>query len=214
MKDIAIYGAGGYGSEISCLIQKINSRGPQLNFIGFFDDNRNLDGQKLQYGVVLGGIEALNNWDKPLSVVLAIANPEVLEVIINKITNKNIDFPNLLDPDISYLDFRSFLIGQGNIIGYGCRFSCNVKIGNFNIIINATTIGHDVQIGDFNVLFPETRLSGLVKVGNSNFFGMRTAVLQGLNIGNKTRIAAGSFVMRNTADGFLYVGNPARKLII
>ena len=212
MKDIAVFGAGGYGSEVACLIQKINSRGPQWNFIGFFDDKTTLAGKKLQYGKVLGGVDKLNAWPKPLSLVFAIAEPLTLKKVVSKVFNKKVAFANLLDPDISYLDYQTFKMGYGNIVGYACRFSCNVSIGNFNIIVNETTMGHDVQIGDFNVLLPETRLAGMVKIGNLNFFGMRTAVLQGLSIGNNTRIAAGSFVMRDTQDGLLYSGNPAKKL--
>lgn len=212
MKDIAIFGAGGYGSEVACLINKINCHDLNWNFIGFFDDKKELSGKNMQYGKVIGDTYLLNNWKSPLSVVFAIADPIILPRVVAKITNKNIDFPNLIDPDTSFLDSQSFKIGYGNIIGYACRFSCNVLIGNFNIIVNATTFGHDTRIGDYNVLFPETRLSGMVKVGNSNFFGMRTAVLQGLKVGNNTRIAAGSFVMRNTKDDFLYSGNPAKKI--
>lgn len=40
MKDIAIYGAGGFGREVACLIERINKarETPIWNFIGFFDD--------------------------------------------------------------------------------------------------------------------------------------------------------------------------------
>lgn len=212
MRDIAICGAGGYGREIACLIKKINDRNPKWNFIGYCDDNKQLHGKDNVYGKIIGDVELLNSWEKPLDVVIAIASSKSLINITKQIINPNIEYPNILDPDISYLDSETFYIGKGNIIGYGCRFSCNVNIGDFNILINASTFGHDVKIGNYNVLFPETRLAGLVEVGNENFFGMRSAVLQGFKIGNKTRIAAGSFVMRNTKDGFLYSGNPARRI--
>ena len=42
MNDIAILGAGGFGREIACLIDKINQNKPQWNLIGFFDDNNDL----------------------------------------------------------------------------------------------------------------------------------------------------------------------------
>lgn len=44
MKDIAIFGAGGFGREVACLIKRINKIKPQWNFIGFFDDNEELKG--------------------------------------------------------------------------------------------------------------------------------------------------------------------------
>ena len=37
MKDIAIYGAGGFGKEVACLIKRINEQEPTWNLIGFFD---------------------------------------------------------------------------------------------------------------------------------------------------------------------------------
>ena len=85
-----------------------------------------------------------------------------------------------------------------------------MKLGDFNILVNASVFGHDVSVGNYNLFFPEVRLSGMVSVGDSNFFGMRSAVIQGFEVGSNTRIAAGSFVMRNTKDGFLYSGNPAK----
>lgn len=214
MKDIAIFGEGGYGREVSCLIRKINERTKEWNFIGFYDDDETKWGTSNDYGKVLGGMETLNKREEPLSIVIAIANPKVIPLIVSRITNRRIDFPNIADPDISYLDKQSFKIGQGNILGYGCRFSINVGIGDFNIIINATTFGHDARIGNYNVLFPETRLSGMVEVGDRNFFGMRTAVIQGIKVGSDTRIWAGSFVMRNTKDGLSYSGNPAKKIAL
>ena len=39
MKDIAIYGAGGFGREVACLLRRINEQAPKWNLIGFFDDD-------------------------------------------------------------------------------------------------------------------------------------------------------------------------------
>lgn len=50
MKDIAIYGAGGFGREIACLIMIINGslEQPEWNLIGFFDDGRH-KGERNEY---------------------------------------------------------------------------------------------------------------------------------------------------------------------
>lgn len=211
MKDIAVYGAGGYGREVACLINKINEVSQTWNFIGFIDDGKDV-GEDFVYGKVLGGLDDLNNWEKEINIVMAIADVSTLQNLVMSIRNPNVKFPNLIDPSTSFLDKSSFNIGYGNIIGFGCRFSCNVSIGNFNIILNATTCGHDVIIGNYNILFPEIRLSGYATVKDANFFGMRSAVLQGVKIGFNTRIGAGSIVMRNTKDGFLYMGIPAKRM--
>ena len=47
MKEIAIYGFGGFGREVACLIRKINERQPRWKFIGYFDDGH-ASGEDLQ----------------------------------------------------------------------------------------------------------------------------------------------------------------------
>ena len=81
MKDIAIFGAGGFGREIACLIKRINQEGPTWNLIGFFDDNPKLKGTKNEYGDVLGGMSELNSWKSPLSVAIAVGNPSSVRKI-------------------------------------------------------------------------------------------------------------------------------------
>ena len=59
---------------------------------------------------------------------------------------------------------------------------------------------------------PSVRISGEVEIGDLNFFGVSSVVLQRKKIGNNTVIAANSVIMRNTKDGYTYIGNPAKKL--
>lgn len=213
-RDIAIYGAGGYGNEVACLIQRINesapANAPQWNFVGFFDDGVPA-GTRTAYGEVLGGLDALNAFPRALAVAIAIASPKALSTLPQKITNPHVSFPTLIAPGTIFLDRDSVTLGRGNIIGWRSFISCNVTIGDFNIFVGVFSAGHDAQIGNGNAFFPEARLSGHCTVGNANFFGMRTAVLQGVKIGSDTRVGAGAFVMHKTKDGFLYLGNPARR---
>jgi sugar O-acyltransferase (sialic acid O-acetyltransferase NeuD family) len=209
MKDIAIYGFGGFGREVACLLNKINEIKPTWNLIGFFDDRIEV-GSKNRYSAVLGDLYALNSYPTALSVIISIANPQTINYITENITNPNIDFPNIIAPNVNVFDVNAFSIGKGNIIFWGCRLSCDVVIGNFNLINGAVSLGHDVTIGNWNVLGPSTRLSGSCKVGNENLFGVESVVLQGINIGNKTKIGIGSVVIRNTRDETFYFGNPAK----
>lgn len=212
MKDIAIYGAGGFGREVACLIESINQKEHCWNFIGYFDDNQCYKGKVIDYGKVLGDIDVLNGWTSSLSVVLAIGAPQVLKFLSLKITNQLISFPNIISPDISYLDDSNFIIGNGNIICTHCMISTNVTIGNFNIINGYIPIGHDVSLGSYNVVMPSVNISGAVTIGDSNFLGVSSVVLQGVKIGNDVRIGAGSVVIRNTKNNYLYMGNPALRV--
>lgn len=214
MKDIAIYGAGGFGKEVACLIKRINESNdtPIWNLIGFFDDNHSLNGQMIShFAPCLGGLVELNSYSKPLSVVMAIGNSIVVRNVVEMINNDNILFPNLIHPNFVISDPNTFKIGKGNIIQGACTVTCDVEIGDFNVFNGSICIGHDVKIGDFNTLMPAVRISGEVKIGRLNFFGVGSIVLQQIRIGDNFRLGAGSVLMTKPKDGYLYMGNPAKR---
>ncbi len=215
MKNIAIFGAGGLGSEVYCLIKDINNSIEQeeekWNFVGFFDDVKEKSFQ-IGFGEVLGGMQELNTWTSSLALVIAIGSPTVIKNIKSRISNINITFPNLIAPDVKFYDMSTVKIGQGNIIFPRCLISCNINIENFNIINNLSTIGHDVIIGSYNTIMPAVRISGNVSLGDCNLVGVASIILQTLTIGHNTIIGAGSVVIRNTINESTYVGNPARKI--
>ena len=211
MKDIVIYGAGGFGREIACLLRLINEKEDQWNLIGFLDDNEAIWGTKNEYGTVLGGSEWLNNYEKELACAIAVGSPYAVQAIVGKIHNPKVTFPNLYAPTVTFLDKDSLQIGQGNIFCSNCFISCNVKVGNFNLFNGYIPIGHDAVIGDYNVVMPSCNISGGVTLGECNFLGVQSVVLQYVKIGNNTRIGANSVIMRKTKDGYLYMGNPAKR---
>jgi sugar O-acyltransferase (sialic acid O-acetyltransferase NeuD family) len=209
MKKIAIYGAGGFGREIACLIKKINEKTPEWDIIGFFDDGIE-KGTKNEYGVVLGGINEVNEYPEDLAIAIAIVSPKIVEKIVSNITSSKIYYPNIIAPDVIYLDEKNMSIGKGNIICIGCSLSCNVHLGDFNILNGFISIGHDTVIHDYNAFMPDVKISGEVKIGKRNFFGVGSIVLQQLSIGNDTVIGANSLILRKTKDGMTYIGNPAK----
>lgn len=212
MKDIAIYGAGGFGREVACLLAKINKKEKVWNMLGFYDDGKEL-GSSNEYGNVLGGINELNATNRPLSIVIAIGSPKIVQKIVGDINAPLVEFPNILSPDIIYLNDNDLSIGKGNIICSCCFVSCNVKIGNFNTINVYTTLGHDAILGNYNSIMPGVRVSGEVQIGNGNFVGVSAVVLQQLKIGDNTTVGANSLIGRNTKDGMTYIGNPAKAFV-
>lgn len=212
MKDIAIYGAGGFGREIACLLKRINHESKEdWNLVGFFDDGTPI-GSKNEYGEVLGNIDTLNAWEKPLSVVFAIGSPKAISMLHSKIINSNISFPNIIAPDTIFLDKENVRMGIGNVFCSRCLVSCNIEIGNFNTFNGYITIGHDAVIGNYNSIMPAVKISGGVHIGERNFIGVNSVILQYKSIGNNTTIGAGAVVLRNTKDGNTYIGNPATKV--
>ncbi len=214
MKDIVIFGAGGLGREVACLIKRINAVQPEWNLLGFYDDGISVS-TKNEYGAVLGNIQDLALYDKKLSVAIAIGSPKIVKKIVEILSaNDNLQFPNLISPDFNISDHDNYSIGYGNIIQRNCTISCNVHIGNFNILNTGIGLGHDSKMGDYNSFMPAVKISGEVSIGDCNFFGVGSIVLQQLKVGNGIKLGAGSVLMRNAKDNLLYLGNPAKKIII
>ena len=204
MKDIAVFGAGGFGREVACLILNINEyiddEEHRWRLIGFFDDVKE-KGYKTEFGQVLGGLAELNEWKSPIAVAIAIGSPGAVKAISGKISNPLVSFPNLIAPDVTFYDRDSVTLGKGNIICSQCLISCHVEIGSFNIFNNFITVGHDSVIGNYNAVMPAARISGNVRLGDRNFIGVASIVLQTMKIGNDTTIGAGSVIIRKTKDG-------------
>ena len=212
MKDIAIFGAGGFGKEVACLVNRINKKEPTWNLIGFFDDNPELKGGMIShFGPCFGGMDVLNDYPKDLAVVLALGNSRVVKKLVERIDNDHISFPNLIDSSFSVVDPETFRVGKGNIIQGPGTATCDVTIGDFNVLNGSVVLGHDVSLGNFNTLMPAVRISGEVTIGEGNFFGVGSIVLQQIRVGKNVRLGAGSVLMTKPKDGFLYLGVPAKK---
>ena len=208
---IAIYGAGGFGKEVACLIERINRDNGDWQLIGFFDDTKPAGTKVSRYGTVIGGMEALLAVNEPLAVAIAINENKAVKRIRESITNPHITFPNLIDPSLFLVDPSTVTMGEGNIIQNHCMISCDVTIGSFNLINDHVVVGHDNSIGDFNGLMPGAHLSGGITIGDNNLLGVASVVLQGMVIGNGVTLGANSVLMTLPKDNSTYIGVPARK---
>ncbi|MCR5448767.1 MAG: transferase, partial [Solobacterium sp.] len=54
MKDLIIFGASGFGREVAWLTERINAQSPTWNFLGFIDDNSEIQGTFINGYKVLG----------------------------------------------------------------------------------------------------------------------------------------------------------------
>jgi sugar O-acyltransferase (sialic acid O-acetyltransferase NeuD family) len=208
MKKIAIYGAGSFGMEVKLLIDKINAHNPTYEFIGFFDDTKEI-GSVLRYGKVIGSIKDINQNNDTLHLAIAVGVAKDLHAMRFNIVNPKVNFPNLLAPDNIFFDKDSLKIGVGNIILSNSIISYDVKLGDFNIINTRVNFGHHVEIGDFNVLNPNVQLSGNTRLGNFNSLGLNSAVLPKKTIGDSNVVAPGSIISKKFNNNTFLAGNPA-----
>ncbi len=208
---IAIYGAGGFGKEVACLIERINNNGGNWELIGFYDDTKPAGSSVSRYGLVLGGMETLQQVNQQLAVAIAINDNKVVRRLRESINNPHIIFPNLIDPSLFLVDKQTVIMGEGNIIQNDCMISCDVTMGDFNLINDHVVVGHDNHIGSFNGLMPAAHLSGGITIGDNNLLGVASVVLQGMEIGNGVTLGANSVLMTQPKDNSTYLGVPAKR---
>lgn len=84
-----------------------------------------------------------------------------------------------------------------------------ISIGDNTVISShVTVLAHDASPC---IVGCHTKL-GLVKIGNNCFIGANSTVLCGTTIGDNVIVGAGSVVSSSLESGYVYAGNPVRKI--
>jgi len=84
MKDLVIFGAGGFGREALQIVLDQNEDQKSWNFLGFLDGNPDLHGKEIHGFPVLGGAEWLRG-RSGVRVVVAVGSPAVKKKIVREI---------------------------------------------------------------------------------------------------------------------------------
>lgn len=211
MKDIAIFGVGGFGREVLTLIQDINRQEPIWNIIGFFDDGHP-QGEVVNGYMTLGGMSVLNQWPTQLDIVVAIGDPLTKKSLLGRICNPNISYPSLIHPTVLIGDRNYVEIGQGCIICAENIITTNVKIGDFVLFNLACTTGHDTAIQNFSSFMPSVNISGEVSVGEGVYMGTGVKIINQVSIGDYATIGAGAVVTKSLPGHCTAVGVPAKVI--
>lgn len=211
MRDIAIFGIGGFGREVLALIKDINKVQPIWNIVGFFDDGYE-KGIVVNGYPILGKTEDLNRWGTPISVAVSIGSPIIKKKILNKIHNPLVDYPTIMHPSVWIGDDELVKIGKGCIICAGVMITTNIKICDFVIINLQCTVGHDTIIKDYAAFMPAVNISGEVTVGEGVYVGTGAKIINQLEIGDYTIVGAGAVVANTLPAHCTAVGVPAKAI--
>lgn len=211
MKDIAIFGFGGFGREVQWLIRDINRVKPIWNIIGFFDDGYPV-GCRIHGLSNLGGVEAVNKWKTPLNVVIAIGTPSIKKKIQSRINNPLLEYPTLIHPSVIIGEKDYVNIGKGCIICANSVITCDIEIGDFVVLNLACTVGHNTIIRNNSAFMPNCNVSGDVVVGENVYCGSGVKIINQAIIGDDAIVGAGAVVTKPLPEKCTAVGIPAKVI--
>ncbi len=210
-EDLIIIGAGGFGREVSLLVEDINEaqiKGPCWNLLGFIDDDSSKWGKKMRGYKVLGGSSIAAEMPDNTCYICAIGDPVAKLRAVNSEYFVKKHFVNLVHPDVALS--AEVKMGCGVIINKGAILTIAIHLGNHVAINPGCGIGHDAVIDDYSTLFWRVNVSGNVKIGQECLIGTGATILQGLSLGDKAVIGAGAVVTEDIPAGCTAVGVPAK----
>jgi sugar O-acyltransferase (sialic acid O-acetyltransferase NeuD family) len=210
MKDIVIFGTGGFAREVHQVIEDINQEKNMWNFLGWLDGNAELHGQQVHGLPVLGELDWLD--DRPdVAVVVAVGNTAVKRRLVRRaeaVGHRR--FATLVHP-LAWLGNR-VAVGDGTVICAGTLVTTDIQIGNHVILNLDCTVGHDAIIDDFVTVAPSVNISGSVHIEEGVDMGTGSVVIQGRRIGHWSIIGAGAVVVRDIPANVTAVGAPAKPI--
>ena len=206
---IGIYGASGFGSEVLPLVREQYPN----SHLCFIDDGVN---SKEYSGLVVHSYQnflelAYSN----KSVVVAIANSQVREKLINSISLDKLDVLSVKASTSIFLD--NINLGEGSIICHFTHLTSNITIGKQFQANIYSYVAHDCVIGDYVTFAPKVHCNGNVHIEDHAYIGTGAILKQGtpdkpLVIGKGAVIGMGAVVTKSVPPGVVVVGNPAKIL--
>lgn len=211
MKDLIIFGAGGFGREVAWLVERINAQSPAWTLLGFLDDDPAMQGRTVNGCPVLGGAEAAADYPEAFFVCTAGASA-VREKIVTRLRSLSpgIRFATLIDPGAELSSLVK--VGEGSIICAHSILTVNIDVGCHVIINLDCTVGHDAVLEDLVTLYPSVNVSGAVRVGRRTELGTGAQIIQGKRLGENVIVGAGAVVVSDIPADCTAVGCPARPI--
>ncbi|WP_180054717.1 acetyltransferase [Acinetobacter sp. YH12113] len=209
---IGVYGASGFGKEVMPLARQQYPTLEKQQFV-FIDDSG--AGTSLNGYQVLSYEDFLKYPDQKKAVTIAIANSQVREKLVKRLTEDQIQHLNIQASNTVILD--EVQIGEGSLL---CPFTCltsNIKIGKFFHANIYSYVAHDCVIGDYVTFAPGVKCNGNIHIEDHAYIGTGAVIKQGtpdkpLVIGKGAVVGMGAVVTKSVPPGVTVIGNPARIL--
>ena len=208
IKEIVIYGAGGFAREVAWLIQSCNEKSDKFRVVCFIDDDESVHGKILNDIPIIGLAEAAKKFPYAL-MISGIGSPKTRQLLMKKAAEAGFSFATIIHPRVEHS--QRIEIGEGTVICAGNILTTNIKIGRHVQINLDCTVGHDVIMDDYTTLAPGVHVSGWVHFGKRVYVGTGAVFINGtseapLMIGEDAIIGAGACVTKSVPPGETWGG--------
>ena len=202
MAKLLILGAGGHGKVVSEIAQLMK----QWEETAFLDDREDIS-EVLGISIAgkLADLPALRSEYEYAFVAIG-SNTARLKWI-KKLSQHGFKIPILIHPS-SIVSAKSS-IEEGTVIMAGAVINPDTRIGRSCIINTASTIDHDCILQDGVHTSPGVHLGGTIKIGERTWICIGATIINNINIGCDSVIAAGAVVTKDVPSNVLVAGVPA-----
>jgi sugar O-acyltransferase (sialic acid O-acetyltransferase NeuD family) len=205
MEDVAIYGAGGFGSEV----QDILRQGSQYRPVAYLDSDTAKHGTIVGELPVLGGLAKVEELQRQgvHCIVVAIGDNLTRAAHAETLYAHGMRLISAIHPLASISP--SAKLGEHVIIGPRATVCVHVSVGSHAVLSAGAICDHNAEIGIGAFLGPAVRLAGGVKIGEFARLEIGATVIPGRMVGNSAQVEAGAVVIRDVPPGARVAGIPA-----
>jgi len=204
---LIIVGAGGLGREVYEYAKEAFSK-DQFDLCGFIDDR--LDAQSTEdtrSPALLGTIRDYEP-DAQDRLIVAIGEPSTRAGICSMLRSRGAVFATLVHPKAHVSS--SAEIGLGSIIAPFATIGACARIGAFTHVHYYASAAHDTVIGDWVSLSPYAAANGGAHLADGVFLGTRATINPERQVGEASKVTAGSVVYQDVPPYSIAHGNPAK----
>lgn len=210
MRDIVIFGCGGFGREVLQILQDQNMERPTWRILGFLV-SPGFDAPELVHGFPVASDVRDFGAARDLSVAIGLGNPDARKSVVGELRKSGIrSFPHLVHPK-AWLG-ANITLAEGVVVCAGALLTTDIVLGEHSHINIGATVGHDTIVGEYSTVSPGVHLSGRVTLGEGVEIGTGACVNPGISIGARAVIGAAAAVVRDIPIGCTAVGVPARVI--
>jgi len=208
VRDVVIFGAGGFGRMVCDILRQAGQYRP----VAFLDSDSRKHGREVDGLTVAGNLDTFASLRRAgtTGAVVAIGDNATRDRIAGELRMRGAEMISAIHPLASVSP--TAILSEHLIIGPRACIGVHARIGRDSVISSGAIIEHDNVIGNAVFIHAAVRLGGTVRVDDFATVGIGASVIHGRRIGRGARVEPGAVVIRDVEAGVAVSGVPAEPV--